>query len=55
MKPSSLSILISEEASIKGHVYIARSTRRIDEGSPSTILSIFFCEATSHLEKKRRL
>ena len=44
MKPSSLSILIwlrrakgSEEASTKGHVYIARSPRGIDEGSPNTI------------------
>ncbi len=36
MKPSSLSILISEEASTKVHVSIARSSRIIDEGSPST-------------------
>ncbi len=39
MKPSSLSILFSEEASTKGDVYIiARSARSIDEGSPSILL-----------------
>jgi len=37
MKPSSLSILILEETSTKGHVYIARRPRGIDEGSPNTI------------------
>ena len=37
MKPSSLSILISKEASTKGHVCIGCSPRGIDEGSPNTI------------------
>ncbi len=38
MKLSSLSILFSEEANIKGDVYIVHSPMGIDESSPSTLI-----------------
>jgi hypothetical protein len=55
MNPSSLNIVFSAEQSQKDMHKLYGSMLIEDEGSPSTIENIVFCEATSHLQLEQYL
>jgi hypothetical protein len=55
MNPSSLDIFLSAVQRQKDMYKLYGSELTEDEGSPSTIENIIFCEATSHLQLEQYL